>query len=192
VQRAVGLDKPAELKQAENYRAAYSAKLEEANRDVRNLTLRASIDGVVLTRDIERAEGKLIRFGELFCEIAALDPMRIKIPLNEKQVRHVKKGQRVVIKVNAYPAEQFEGVVAEDPVMFYGDEVPAAFSARRSGDVPTYTDAKGREVPIERTYEAVVQVKNSGGLLRPGMTGRGRSMPGGGLGGNWCCRLCAI
>lgn len=174
VQRAVGLDKPAELKQAENYRAAYAAKLEEAKRDVENLTLRASINGIVLTRELELSEGRLIKFGELFCELASLDPMRIKIPLSEKQVRHVKKGQRVVIKVNAYPAEQFEGVVAEDPVMFYGDEIPKAFSASRSGDVPTYTDNKGREVPIERTYEAVVQVDNSAGLLRPGMTGRGK------------------
>ena len=178
VQRAVGLDRPAELKQTEINRASHAAKLEEARRDVESLTLRASVDGVVLTRNLAHAEGRLIRYGELLCELAPLDPMRIKIPLSEKQVHSVKKGQRVLIKVNAYPAEQFEGVIAEDPVMFYGEEIPKAFSARRTGDVPTYTDAKGREVPLERTFEAVVEVDNSAGLLRPGMTGRGKIYAG--------------
>jgi hypothetical protein len=80
--------------------------------------------------------------------------------------------------VNAFPAEEFHGVIAGDPVMFFGSEIPAAFSARHSGDVATYTNADGKEVPIERTFEAVVEVSNAQGLLRPGMTGRGKIYAG--------------
>jgi putative peptide zinc metalloprotease protein len=178
VQAALGLGKLAEQKQAENTRAAQLAKAEEARREVEQLTLRAHADGTVLTRDLETKLGTYLQGNDLFCEIAALDPMRIKIALSEKQVRYVKKGQRVRLKANAYPRREFHGVVAEDPVMFFGNEIPAAFSARRAGDVPVYIDAHGKEHPIARTFEAVVAVENGEGLLRPGMTGRGKIYAG--------------
>ncbi|HEX5176288.1 MAG TPA: efflux RND transporter periplasmic adaptor subunit, partial [Chthoniobacteraceae bacterium] len=178
VQAALGLGKLAEQKQAENTRAAQLAKTEEARREVDQLTLRAHIDGTVLTRSLDTKLGMYLQGNDLFCEIAALDPMRIKIALSEKQVRYVKKGQRVRLKANAYPHHEFQGVVAEDPVMFFGNEIPAAFSARRSGDVPVYIDAHGKEHPVERTFEAVVAVENGKGLLRPGMTGRGKIYAG--------------
>ena len=178
VQRAVGLDKPAELKQAQSVRAAYEAKLKDARRDVETLTLRAKIAGTVLTRDLEKRIGLPLKMNEVLCEIASLDPMRIKVALGEKQVRYVKKGQRVELKTEAYPAKTIHGVIADDPIMFFAGELPKAFSAQRLGDVPTYTDAHGREIAIERTFEAVVEVDNREGLLRPGMTGRGKIYAG--------------
>ena len=178
VQRAVGLDKPAELKQAQSVRAAYEAKLKDARRDVENLTLRAKINGTVLTRDLDKRIGLPLKMNEVLCEIASLDPMRIKVALSEKQVRYVKKGQRVELKTEAYPGKSMHGVIADDPIMFFAGELPKAFSAQRLGDVPTYTDAHGREIPIERTFEAVVEVDNRDGLLRPGMTGRGKIFAG--------------
>ena len=178
VQAALGLGKPAEQKQAENMRAAHQAKFAEAQREVENLTLSAHTSGTILTRDLQLKRGTLIKGNDLFCEIARLDPMRIKVALGEREVRYVKKGQHVRLKANAYPNKEFHGVIAEDPVMFFGDEIPAAFSARRSGDVPVYVDAHGKERPVERTFEAVVEVDNADGLLRPGMTGRGKIYAG--------------
>jgi multidrug efflux pump subunit AcrA (membrane-fusion protein) len=98
--------------------------------------------------------------------------MRIKIALNEKQVRYVEPGQRVQMKVNAYAERTFEGRIAGKPLMFVGQDMPAAFSARRSGDVPTGLDAQGREIPLERVFTAEIEVQNPDGILRPGMTGR--------------------
>lgn len=178
VARALGLEKPAEQKQAENVRVAYAAKHAEAKRDVTNLLLKARTNGTVLTRELDKKWGQLVKSNELFCEIATLDPMRIKIALNEKQVRYVRKGQKVALKANAYPGRTFHGVVAEDPIMFFGEEIPAAFSARREGDVPVYVDDKGRDIALERTFEAVVSVENGERLLRPGMTSRGKIYAG--------------
>jgi multidrug efflux pump subunit AcrA (membrane-fusion protein) len=178
VARAIGTEKPAELKQAENIRAAYEAKLAEAQRDVNNLTLKARTAGTVLTRQLDQKAGHLLKGNELVCEIASLDPMRIKVALNEKEVRYVKKGQKVDLKVNAYPSKSFHGVIAEDPIIFFGETIPPAFSARRAGDVPVFVDAKGRDVPLERTFQAVVEVDNHEGLLRPGMTSRGKIYTG--------------
>jgi putative peptide zinc metalloprotease protein len=178
VQRALGEGKPADLKEAQAMSAAHQKKVQDAERDVRNLTLYAGTEGVVLTRDLEKLKGRLIRNGELFCEIAPLDPLRIKIALSEKQVRYVNKGQRVVLRAQAYPSREFHGLLAERPVMFFGQEIPRGFSKKYGGDVLTYMDHQGREIPVERTYEAVLEVQNPDGLLRPGMTVRGKIYAG--------------
>lgn len=178
VQRAVGLDKPAEIKGAQTVRAALLAKLKDARNDVDNLTLRSKIGGTVLTRDLDKRIGVPLKTNEVLCQIAQLDPMRIKVALGEKQVRYVKKGQRVELKTEAYPGKTITGTIADDPIMFFAGELPKAFSAQRLGDVPTYIDAHGREIPIERTFEAAVEVDNHEGLLRPGMSARGKIFAG--------------
>ena len=178
VQRAVGLDKPADLKQAQAVRSAFEAKLQDARRDVENLTLRAKTGGVVLTRDLQTKVGLLLKSNDVLCEIGRLDPMRIKVALSEKEVRYVKRGQRVELKTQAYPGRTIRGVIAEDPIMFFAGELPKAFSSQRLGDVPTYIDAHGRELPVSRTFEAVVEVENPEGLIRPGMTARGKIYAG--------------
>ncbi|MEQ1859306.1 MAG: efflux RND transporter periplasmic adaptor subunit [Chthoniobacteraceae bacterium] len=174
VQRALGEGKPAEFKQAESMRAAAETRFKEADRDVRNLTLVSHVEGAVLTRGLDQLKGRLIKSGEIFCEIAPLDPLRIKIALSEKQVRYIDKDQRVVLKAHAFPDREFHGVIAEKPVMFFGTAIPRGFSKKYGGDVLTYTDHEGREIPVERTFEAVVVVENKEGLLRPGMTVRGK------------------
>jgi putative peptide zinc metalloprotease protein len=178
VQRALGTDKPAEQIQAESMRAAFQARFEETSHDAQQLLLKAPRNGTVLTANLHQKLGQLARSNELFCEIAPLDPMRIKIALNEKEVRHVQTGQQVTLRANAYPGKTFHGLVESDPVMFFGETIPPAFSARRSGDVPVFVDGKGHDVPLERTYEAVVLVQNPERLLRPGMTVRAKIYAG--------------
>ena len=172
LQRALGLDKPAEQRQLENLRVRYAAEQAEAERDVDLLELRAARSGLVLTRELHLKRGTLVKSGELFCELTPLDPMRIKIPLNERQVRYTAPGQQVELKANAYPRRTFEGAIVSAPLVPITRNMPAAFSAKRSGDVMTYIDNEGHEVPVERIFAAQIDVKNPGALLRPGMTGR--------------------
>ncbi len=181
LQRAIGLDRPAEQKQLENLVAQYRAKFQESQRDVEALTLRAKQDGsvlanekTVLTTQNSPLTGRLLKQGELFCDIVRLDPMRIKIALNEKQVRYVEQGHHVRLQADAYPGRTFEGRIASKPLMFVGQDMPAAFSARRAGDVPTGYDHAGKEVPLERVFTAEIEVQNPDSILRPGMTGRAR------------------
>ncbi len=178
LRRAMGLDKPAELRQAENARVAYQAKYEESKRDIEKLVLKARTSGTVLTRNLDQFRGHLIKSGEMIMEIGSLSPMTIKMALNEKQVRYVKAGQRVALKADAYPEHTIEGVITDVHPMFLAKDLPAALSARRAGDVPTTMDAKGNEIPLERTFEARIDVDNSEGILRPGMTGHGKIFAG--------------
>ncbi len=173
VQRALGMDRPTELRQAQSQKLDYERRLEQARKDSEHLVLKAATRGTVLTHDLDKQIGKLLRSGELFCEIGSLDPMRIKMALNEKQVRYIAKGQNVEMKVDAYPGKTIRGKIAEVHPMLFAHDLPPALSARRSGDVPTAMDAHGQEVPVERTFEASIDVSNPERLLRPGMTGHG-------------------
>jgi hypothetical protein len=128
----------------------------------------------VLTHDLQLELHRELHLNEVFCQVAPLDSMRIVIPLTEKQVRWVRQGQPVQITTYAYPGTAFHGVIAANPVILIGQDMPPAFSIRRHGDVPTALDRQGKEVPIERTFEAEIQVDNAGGLLREGMTGRAK------------------
>ncbi len=178
VQRAMGLEKPEESRQAEATRAQYQSALAEAQRNLDHLVLRANTNGTVLTRDLQHSIGRLLKSGELFCAIAPLDSMLIKVPLSEQQVRYVKKGQRVVLKTAAYPGKTLTGEIASDPLTFVGKDMPPAFSSRRQGDVAVATDREGREIPLERTYQAQIRVDNREGFLRQGMTGRAKIYAG--------------
>lgn len=178
MQRALGMDRPAEFRQFESQLTDYQHRAEQADKDLANLTLKAKTKGTVLTRDLDKKLGHLVRSGELFCEIGSLNPMEIKMALNEKQVRYVAKGQPVDLKVDAYPWQTIHGTIAEVHPMLLARDLPAALSARRAGDVPTGVNAQGQEVPLERTFEARIDVDNSAGLLRPGMTGHGNIQTG--------------
>jgi putative peptide zinc metalloprotease protein len=174
VERALAEDKPAEQVEAQDIVARMEARVADAQRSVDKLTLRTALGGTVLTHDLELLLHRQIHINEVFCEVAPLDSMRIVIPLNEKQVRWVRKGQPVEIKSYAYPGTDLHGTIAADPVILFGPDMPPAFSSRRHGDVPTALDRTGKEIPLERTFEAEIQVDNRDGILRQGMTGRAK------------------
>ena len=97
VQRAVGLDKPAEHKQAESYACrAFKRSWRTPGAMCENLTLRAKTGGTVLDARPRDESRHMCSKATIFsAKSRALDPMRIKVALSEKQVRYVKKGQRV-------------------------------------------------------------------------------------------------
>lgn len=170
---ALGREKPAELEQYKSQAEEYRVKLEQSQKDLGKLELKARWGGTVLTKDLDRQKGHLLKVGDLFCEIGSLDPMQIKMALNEKQVRYVEPGQPVEFRTDAYPAITIHGKIAEVHPVPLSKDLPLALSATRSGDVPVGHDARGNEVPLEHTFVARIDVENPNGLLRPGMTSHG-------------------
>jgi multidrug efflux pump subunit AcrA (membrane-fusion protein) len=174
IQQARALNKPDELLQLEYILKARQAQLAEAEANIRKLELRAVKGGVLLTRDLGSRVGMLLRAGDTFCEIAPLDPIRISIPLSEKQVRTVRPGQRVELAADAFPGIRFQGTVTEEPSPLAKDRFPAAFSKQRGGDVPTIPGEHGAEYLAEHTYVVTVDIANPGNRLRHGMSIRAR------------------
>jgi len=178
VQRALGLEKPGELREAEAMLAQMNASLAHAQMEADQLVVRTKTGGTMLTRELSLRRGRLVKQGELIAEVAPLDVILIKVPLNEHQVRYVRKGQEVELKAAAYPGRVMKGVIAGEPLMFISQSMPAAYSEARTGDVATGMDREGKEVPLKRTYEATIEVDNQDGLLRPGMSGRAKIYAG--------------
>ncbi len=178
MQQALAHDRPAELKELEPIKEQWQKKLEDAQKNVDRLTLRTRQGGTILTHDLLLKLNKGLRLNEVFCEIAPLEFMRIKVPLTEQQVRYVKKDQEVLLKTVAFPDKTLRGRIAENPVTMVTTDMPPAFSSKRTGDVPTAFDRQGHEVPLERTFLAEIVVDNREGLLREGMTGRAKIFAG--------------
>jgi HlyD family secretion protein len=115
--------------------------------NLQRTVIRSPVDGVVLTRTIERGQtvAASLSAPELFTIAEDLAKMKIELAVDESDIGQVKVGQAVNFSVDAFPDRQFKGVV---------DQVRLA--ATTTSNVVTY--------PV------VVTVDNSDGTLLPGLT----------------------
>ncbi len=180
VNASIGLGKSDDLRQLQPLLDGAKAVLEKIRHDVQQLDVRAKTGGVILTRDMDQRVGHFLRPPQdAFCELATLNPMRIKVPLSEREVRFVHAGNPVKLMADAYPGRKFQGHVAEEPVEMDSHNFPLAFSKERGGDVPTFHDpATGRDKLLEHTYTVTVEVQNPDNCLRYGMTMRAKIATG--------------
>ncbi len=109
--------------------------------------IRAPIDGVVLTRNIDPGQtvAAIFQSPVLFTVAADLREMEVQAAVDEADVGEVQVGQPASFTVNAFPDRVFEGQVVE-----------VRNAARIVQDVVT--------------YDTVVRVLNEDLALRPGMT----------------------
>lgn len=171
----LGSDAPAAYRQAQATLEQVRVALAEARRVESKLVLRAASGGVVVTPDLDRLAAGSLRAGDALCEVARLDPVQIYIPLNERQARHIRAGQRVELRVPAVPGSTFEGRVIEDKKTPPASELPPNLVATLGGDLAAQPDAQGRLTPLETTYGVLVSLPNAAPHpLRPGMTGTAR------------------
>ena len=179
MQQALGLGKTEEIRVLENMMASAKNTLAKLQQDVNRLELRAKTGGVILSREIEQRVGQLLRPPQdAFSEIGSLNPMKIKVPLSESEVRYVKPGNPVTLIADAFPGKKFEGVVAGQPMELDDHNFPLAFSKERGGDVSTYHDATGHDKLLDHVYVVTVEVQNPENLLRYGMTARAKIATG--------------
>ena len=111
----------------EKARAAYDqsqASMVKVNRNLEYATITSPIDGVVINRAVE--EGQTVAAGfetpTLFTIAADLTKMQVIADVDEADIGNVEEGQRVSFTVDAYPNDQFEGVVRQ---IRLGDSPPA-------------------------------------------------------------------
>jgi len=100
-----------------------SAKLKASNAKVEQLSKNAKIHapfaGTVVDKLMEEGENYLINFSfepgyshtSGILRLMQLDPLKVKIEVNEKEIRFIKKGQSANIHFDAYPGESFEGTI---------------------------------------------------------------------------------
>ncbi len=80
------------------------------------MNIESPIAGVVLRVNVEKGEmvtsASSFNAGTVLCEVADLDVMLIRASINEVDIGKVEKGQKVKIKVDAFPRETLWGEVS--------------------------------------------------------------------------------
>jgi HlyD family secretion protein len=123
------------------------ASLERAEVNLRYATIRAPISGVVISRDVDVGQtvAASLQAPTLFTIANDLRKMQVEASVDEADIGSVKVGQRVTFRVDAYPEEEFQGMVSQI----------------RLAPVITQNVV---------TYTVIIDAENAEGKLMPGMT----------------------
>jgi len=106
--------------------AAAQATLRRAREQAGYMRLTAPTAGRIIRRDGEI--GEYVAVNQVLFYMAGPAPLRISADVDEEDVPRVARGQRVLIRVDAFPDKVFEGTVAE--ITPRGDPVARAYRVR--------------------------------------------------------------
>ncbi len=183
-------------------------QLAKKRKDQRELVLTAPREGVVLPAPSVKPQpdpaGKLPAWtgnplddrnlgatfteGTVLCMVGDPDQFEAVMVVDQSEVEFVGRGQRVDLKLDAFPWRTFTGRV-EEIAETHIENGSERLSVKAGGQVPTETDPSGREVPISTSYEAMMTVDDPEKLFTPGMRGTARIQVGSRTVGQWLLRL---
>ena len=127
--------------------------VKDANSAIGKLTIRSPLDGIFQV-SISRMSDQLYRVGDNTYQGAELalvpDLSRIKIrsSINETDIGKVKTGQRVIVRLEAYPDKPFTGKVSEIGKLSYKKDQKSSV----------------------KIFDFSILLNNSDAVLKPGMT----------------------
>lgn len=111
-----------------------------------NLEIRSPLSGMVISGELDRAEGAPLAKGQVLFEIAPLDRMVVEVGVPESEVAYVAQGMNVEISLDAYPGRTWQG------------KLQTIHPRAEAADYQT-------------VFIAEVELDNPAGALRPGMHG---------------------
>lgn len=132
----------------------------QSQRRSEELDLVSPCDGVVLTRHLDRAQGRMVRPGDEVLRVAADTMRECLLPLTEKEARRVKEGARAEFRSRAFPDLVIRGTVASAPL--------------RRGESEAALDVLDPISAADATHLARIVIESADARLRPGLTGRAR------------------
>jgi HlyD family secretion protein len=123
------------------------AALQQAQVDLDHTTIRAPVDGVVVSRavDVGQTVAASLQAPVLFTIAQDLTKMQVETSVDEADIGRIKLDDRATFTVDAFPGEAFSGAVVQ---------------IRKAAQI----------VQNVVTYTVVVAVQNPSGRLLPGMT----------------------
>jgi HlyD family secretion protein len=130
------------VEQAEARVRAARAALDRAQEDLRNTTILAPIDGVVLTRDVEKgsAVSSILNQGVMATRLFTIGDARtvyVDGQVDEVDVAKIRVGMPSQIRIESLPGEEFHGLVTRIAPMADKIENVTTFRVRVSIDDPS-------------------------------------------------------
>jgi hypothetical protein len=84
-----------------------SARRQLLENRAKNLEVRSPIDGVIVSGDLDKAQGIALNIGKTLFEIAPLDHMVVELAVPEDDIPYVASGMRVRLRLDAFPGNKF-------------------------------------------------------------------------------------
>ena len=105
----------AQLRSSEAGITQASASLNQTEVNLQHTVIRAPIDGIVISRlvDVGQTVAASLQAPELFVIAADLTKMRVIANIDESDVGRIRPNQRVTFAVDAFPGEEFKGLVSQ-------------------------------------------------------------------------------
>jgi HlyD family secretion protein len=145
----------AELRVLEIKRDRAKAAMEHATANATALTIRSTMDGLIVPRQMWKGsgpsdvqEGDQLNPGAPVLEVVNPASMQVRARVNQADLQHIRAGQRVTVRLDAYPDLVLPGRIAQvAPIA-----LPGSFSSR------------------VRTFSATVAIEGTSDRLLPDLT----------------------
>jgi len=142
--RAIGEVAQSQIAKMEMRRLA--AEIELTQTRMQDLEVRSPINGIIVSGDLEKAQGAPLETGQTLFEVAPLEKMVAEIGVPESEIQYVNNDDTVTLKLNAFPFQSWTGKVER---IHPGTEV----------------------IDDQTVFVTEVELDNEQGLLKPGMEG---------------------
>ena len=86
-------------------------QIKSHNDQLSRLEIRSPYDGIVISGDLDKAQGATMEIGQTLFEVAPLDNMLAEVAIPESEIKYVRGSNSVAIKLNAFPYRTFYGEV---------------------------------------------------------------------------------
>ena len=108
---ALALGNIAESQIALSEMTRFLSKIDILKQQLTQLEVRSPINGLVLTGDLDKAEGAPLEMGQTLFEIAPLNEMVAEIKIPESEIQYVHPKMPVIFKLNAFPLKSWTGKI---------------------------------------------------------------------------------
>jgi putative peptide zinc metalloprotease protein len=134
--------------------------------------IRSPVDGIVATPELELKEmaGQVVQKGALITKVFEMRKLTVEIAVPEAEIADVKVGQKVALKVRAYPNQTFDGKV----ISVATSALSETAAPEAAGSLVPVTHAAPTNTTPARTILVTTEIDNSSLLLKPGMTGHAK------------------
>ena len=86
-------------------------KIKSLKDQLQRLEIRSPYDGIVVSGDLDKAQGATMEIGQTLFEVAPLDNMLAEVAIPESEIQYIKDNNSVAIKLNAFPYRTFYGEI---------------------------------------------------------------------------------
>lgn len=168
--------RPEQIDQTKGEIASLQAQERFLEGQIKRAEVRSSVDGVVATPELQLKEmtGQVMLKGALIAKVFDVWKLTVQIAVPESEIADVHVGERVSLKVRAYPNQTFYGAVTS-----VGTSALSEISSPEDGSpiALTHVSSAGSSGGA-KTVLVTTEIDNNSLLLKPGMTGHAKILCG--------------